>query len=167
MTRKAAKKLSERVELWDKVFDSIDAETLLAAALGAVMVSGGIDPPITHILKSFATNDTQGPIEQGIDSAWWDVVKLGSPLAMLFSGGASAGSAWTSTTKLGSPLLFVLGLTDGSAAENETSVKVRGAMASGAAEMMLLAMLMKNPQAQEHIIEAVKAAASLIPSIKI
>lgn len=162
MTRKASKKLSERVEIWDKIFDNIDAETLLAAALGAVMVSGGIDPPITHILKAWQTNDARGPVEQGIDSAWWDVVKLGSPLAMLSGGGASIGSAWTSTAKIGSPLLFVLGLTDGSAAENETSVKVRGAMASGAAEMMLLAMLMKNPQAQEHIIEALKA----IPSIK-
>jgi len=30
-------------------------------------------------------------------------------------------------------------------------------MASGAAEMMLLAMLMKNPQAQENMIAAIKA----------
>lgn len=156
--KKAVSKTQARVEMWDKVFDSIDAETLLAAGLGAVMVSGGIDPPLTHILKSFATNtDSKGPVEQGIDSAWWDVVKLGSPLAMLFGGGASVGGAWTSTAKLGSPLLFVLGITDGSEAQNETSVKVRGAMASGAAEMMLLAMLMKNPQAQENIIAAIKA----------
>ena len=67
------------------------------------------------------------------------------------------GEAWTSTAKIGSPLLFALGFTDGSDAQNETSMKARGAMASGAAEMMLLAMLMKNPQAQQNIIEAIKA----------
>jgi len=158
----AAKKLRERVELWDKIFDNIDAETLLAAALGAVMVSGGIDPPLTHILKAWQTNDAQGPVEQGIDSAWWDVVKLGSPLAMLFGGGTSVGSAWTSTAYLGSPLLFALGLTDGSAAQNESSIKARGAMASGAAEMMLLAMLMKNPQAQENILRAIESLKGVV-----
>lgn len=127
-----------KADILDKLLSDIDAEVLLAGALGAVAASGGITPPLTRILMVFS---------EGVN------VDLGAANA--------AASTWYDVAKWGSPLAFILGpdVTFGSdKKDNETVIKMRALMASGALEAMMMMSLAKNPGAIEAIGNAVAKA---------
>lgn len=130
-------KKEDTITVLDKLLSDIDAEVLLAGALGAVAASGGITPPLTRILMVFS---------EGVN------VDLGAANA--------AASTWYDVAKWGSPLAFILGpdVTFGEKKDPETVIKMRALMASGALEAMMMMSLAKNPGAIEAIGNAVAKA---------
>ena len=135
--KKAASKAVEAADIADKLLAQIDAEVLLAGALGAVATAGGITPPLTRLLMSIGGN-----------------VDLGSDITN------KAAQTWYDVAQWGSPILFALGVSFGeSGGSQDKSVKAttQAVVAAGAMEAMMMMAFMKNPN-------AMSALASLVPT---
>lgn len=135
--KKAANATQSAADIADKLLAQIDAEVLLAGALGAVATAGGITPPLTRLLMAVGGN-----------------VDLGSDIAN------KAAQTWYDVAQWGSPILFALGMTFGeSGGSQDKNVKAttQAVIAAGAMEAMMMMAFMKNPN-------AMSALTSLMPS---
>lgn len=66
-----SKQVETKVDIMDRIFKDLDAEVLLAGALGGVATLGGITPPLTRMLMSLGgQNDDL--------KALWAVLSIGT-----------------------------------------------------------------------------------------
>jgi len=139
------------VDMVDKLLAEMDPQVLLAGALGAVAVKGGIIPPFTRMLMAMSS---MGGITDGLaaldkdyaenKSKYLDVMTLGS-----WFGGGIPGI-------LGTILFQSEKTVDGTTVTASTdqvnaAEAMRGAMAAGALEAMMMMAFMQNPGSMELV----------------
>ncbi len=161
---KPVKGIESKAEALDRLVAELDPQLLLAGALGAVAVKGGLIPPFTRMLM--AISNLGGSVDvalAAIDKDYQDnkTKYMDAFSALSFTGGLIPGIFGT---------IFFQSEKGNPSWENPTPVPVniaqvsaaeamRGMMAAGALEAMMMMAFMQNPKAIETVTSLVKEAA--------
>jgi len=134
----------EAATVIDKLVAEIDPQVLLAGALGAVAVKGGMIPPFTRLLMAMGSFDGDMTLLSS-DYAENKDKYLNAFSAMSWYGGLVPGILGTIffQSEKAQP--------DGTTASATAAESMRGAMAAGMLEAMMMMAFMQNPGAMDLV----------------
>lgn len=144
--KKAANATQTRADVLDKIFAQVDPEVMAAGVLGAIAVYGGVTPPLTRLLASFARQGARAVDDDYIRAA----NESARDQALINDyhkrhGQAVTGSYdWTTMP------------TDATDDEAAAFRRRNALMASGAMEGMMMMTLMKNKELMNKLYDTGK-----------
>lgn len=170
--KKAANATETHAEAIDKIFSQVDAEVLLAGALGGIASAYGMYGPFTRLMMGISassgmTQDVLSSITKDADSkrGLLDAATFLAAGPMFSVPGVLAGIFFQSEKKVIDLGNGQTATVDKTAEEKNAENAARAMIASGALEGMMMMAFMKNPGSMTLISELLSGAKSGLGAI--